>query len=332
MILLEILEMTTDMQTSYRIIKLTFCGPSDVQKELSIAREVVTEWNIQHGDALATMIKFQHWNTDSTPDMSERGQAVINRQLIDESEIVVAVFWGRFGTPTIFAGSGTEEEIRRSMARDTRVLLYFSLLEAVRAPQNSLQSEKVKAFRQEMFDAGLAATFQNRKAFERDFRTHLAKAIHELLAANKPTQRTGSTAARNKTQQKIVGDGNIQVGGNLSITVRTPAKEVSKYPKNSIGADADMTNYIEYLCDLWVKYMSPVEPNPDAAWARIGKSIKTKFRLRKKTRNHLSAGRFNDLVDFLVGEKLSATPVGKKHLRNGTKICRTFEEFCHGEM
>lgn len=84
-----------------------------------------------------------------------------------------------------------------------------------------------------------------------------------------------------------------------------------------------MTNYIEYLCDLYVKFIRPVEPDENSSWAKLGKHIKTKFHLKKRTRNHLSAERFWDLVDFLVNEKLAQTPVGRKHLREGKKLCRT---------
>lgn len=69
-------------------------------------------------------------------------------------------------------------------------------------------------------------------------------------------------------------------------------------------------------------------PDGNDRWIRIGTAIKRKFRLKKRTRSHLSAERFNDLVCFLH-EKLAETPAGKRHLRNGTKMCRTFEEFRH---
>ena len=78
--------------------------------------------------------------------------------------------------------------------------------------------------------------------------------------------------------------------------------------------------------------MLPIEPNEGVSWGKIGKHIKSKFHLKKKTRNHLSAERFPDLVDYLIREKLARTPVGAKHLRQGTKLCRTFEEFRHGAM
>jgi hypothetical protein len=156
-----------------------------------------------------------------------------------------------------------------------------------------------------------------------------------------------------RTRKTKIGTGDITVAGGVQssashggvsvaigganqapIQIRMPALKPSRipYPANSIGADANMTNYIEYLCELYVKYMRPIEPNEDASWAKLGKHIKTKFHLKKKTRNHLSAERFWDLVNFLINEKLALTPVGRKHLRLGNKLCRTFEEFRPGAM
>jgi len=106
----------------------------------------------------------------------------------------------------------------------------------------------------------------------------------------------------------------------------------TNYPANSIGADANMTNYVEYLCQLYVDYMSPTGQSERERWGRLGRAIKTKFRLRKRTRNHLAAERFPDLVNYLIFEKIAETPVGKKHFARGTKLCRSFEEFRHGVM
>lgn len=128
----------------------------------------------------------------------------------------------------------------------------------------------------------------------------------------------------------------VAIGGDNHgyITINPPRKgknETRGYPANSIGADANLTNYIEYLCGLYVEYMSQLE-SEGTSWAKIGKHIKTKFRLKKRTRHHLSVERFYDLVDYLVNDKLANTPVGKKHLKAGTKLCRTYEEFRFGHM
>ena len=125
-----------------------------------------------------------------------------------------------------------------------------------------------------------------------------------------------------------VGGDNV---GSINVNSR-PRDRSNRYPANSIGADANMTNYVEYLCQLYVDYMQPTGIAVAELWARLGKSIKSRFRLRKRTRNHLSAERFSDLVNYLINEKIAGTPVGKKHLLRGTKLCRSFDEFRRAPM
>lgn len=119
-----------------------------------------------------------------------------------------------------------------------------------------------------------------------------------------------------------VGDHNK---GNITITQKAPRKsEFSRYPQNSIGADANLAGYIDYLFGLAVEYWSGVEAmNP----GRLGKKIKVRFSLKSRTRHHLAVERFPDLVDFIITQMLRPSPVGRRHERNGTKLYSTFEEW-----
>ena len=82
----------TCMTTELSLVKLVFCGPSDVEKEIVIGKEVVEHWNQRHGEARGLWVKHHHWQTDTYPDLSDRAQNIPNRQLIDKSKILVAVF------------------------------------------------------------------------------------------------------------------------------------------------------------------------------------------------------------------------------------------------
>lgn len=107
-----------------------------------------------------------------------------------------------------------------------------------------------------------------------------------------------------------------------------PKAPKSKYPANSIGADANLGGYVDYLFDRAIDYWKGVEAmNP----GRLGRKIKTRFRLgAKRTRLHLGVQHFHELVDFIITDMLANSPVGKRHRRNGTKLCATFEEWCGG--
>ena len=138
-----------------------------------------------------------------------------------------------------------------------------------------------------------------------------------LIEHFKPKRKTTASAGDSGVAVAVGGDNH----GN--ITINQPKTKV-RYPTNSIGADANLCGYIDYLFGLAVDYWKGVDAmNP----GRLGKKIKTKFRLKQRTRNHLSVDRFEELVEFIIEGMLKPSPVGKRHGRAGTKLCRTFEEF-----
>ena len=128
----------------------------------------------------------------------------------------------------------------------------------------------------------------------------------------------------------------VSIGGanTAPININVPPSPRSNqkgHRPGSIGADADMANYIDYLCDLYVKYMSSIDKDEGRLRGKIGNHIKSKFRLRSRTRNDLSAGLFKDLVDYIIEKKLKNTPVGRKHTRIGTSICSSFDDYRKGK-
>jgi hypothetical protein len=49
------------------LVKLSFCGPSNVMEEITIAQAVVQQWSLRHGEARGFWISHQHWSSDSHP-------------------------------------------------------------------------------------------------------------------------------------------------------------------------------------------------------------------------------------------------------------------------
>jgi len=68
-----------------------------------------------------------------------------------------------------------------------------------------------------------------------------------------------------------------------------------------------MCGYIDYLFGLGVDYWMGVDAmNP----GRLGMMIKNRFRLKAKTRNHISVDRFQELAEFIVNNILAPSPAG----------------------
>lgn len=161
------------------------------------------------------------------------------------------------------------------------------------------------------------------KKAEIEISEKIKRQIKALIESQKPKRRTSASATDSSVAVAIGGDNFGPITIKNSTNSKTPK---SKYPNNSIGSDANLSGYVEYLVDLANKYWANV---PEMTPGRIGKKIKTKFRLEKRTRLHLGTQRFDELVDFLIVKILYPSPVGKMHRRRGTKVCRTFEEWCH---
>jgi hypothetical protein len=56
----KIVKITADMNHKSKIIKVTLCGPGDVEKEIKIAREVIDKWNQTHWESTGWGLKTQH--------------------------------------------------------------------------------------------------------------------------------------------------------------------------------------------------------------------------------------------------------------------------------
>ncbi len=200
------------MKNKLKIIKVTLCGPSDVSEEIKIASEVIHEWNQTQWETTGYGLKTQHWNTDAIPTMAERGQAAINHQLIDDSGIVVAIFWTRMGTPTGLAASGTEEEITRAIHREIPVMVYFSNLEAPGHHEDKTQAEKLAAFRTRTMNSGLPFTFSSKRQFRKMFEDHLKAAILKII--NDTKKKAKPQKSQKTIVQKATGNSNYQIAGD----------------------------------------------------------------------------------------------------------------------
>ena len=107
----------------YRCLMIS---PSDVEAERNAVSQVIELWNAQVGSALDARIHLFRWETHAVPDASGPPQQVLNRQIVDECDFGIAIFWARLGSPTTTHLSGSIEEIDRLRERGARVLVYFS--------------------------------------------------------------------------------------------------------------------------------------------------------------------------------------------------------------
>lgn len=107
---------------------LLLSAPSDVPVEhLAIIRQVLTQWNVSSGRPSGTAVLPLSWSDHAVSEYGERPQGIINKQLVDEADVLAAVFSDRLGTPTGEAGSDTVEEIQRMVDVEKQVSALLNL-------------------------------------------------------------------------------------------------------------------------------------------------------------------------------------------------------------
>jgi hypothetical protein len=97
-------------------------------KEIRIAaRDVCHELMALQTEQSRMLLEPVLWETDAVPDFSAGSdpQDKLNRQLVEPSDILVAIFWSRLGAATADAPSGTVSEINRFLKLGRPVLTYL---------------------------------------------------------------------------------------------------------------------------------------------------------------------------------------------------------------
>jgi hypothetical protein len=136
-------------------------SPGDVDQERSAVVEAIDRWNALVGAALDARVHLVRWETHGVPDASAPPQEVLNRQIVDECDFGIAVFWTRIGTATTTHPSGSIEEIERLRERGARVLVYVS---SAPIPQDRLkddQFQRLSEFKGRLQQESLLGSYQD---------------------------------------------------------------------------------------------------------------------------------------------------------------------------
>ena len=108
------------------VLKVLISAPGDTDDEVAAVKESLHGWNGSRAEAAQVILLPRHWKSDAVPRLgSGSGQGVINEQLVDDADIVLALFDSRLGQATAAAVSGTAEEIKRAVDAGKHVHVWF---------------------------------------------------------------------------------------------------------------------------------------------------------------------------------------------------------------
>lgn len=180
------------MAKTHTILQVFLASPSDVTDERTLLADVVSEFNNTWGKNKGVMLELLKWETHSQPGFGADAQDVINKQIGDEYDIFIGIMWGRFGSPTLRAGSGTEEEFNRAFARladssnNIQIMFYFKDAGIPPSQIDAVQLQKVQEFKKKISSdyGGLYHSFESAEQFQTSVRMHLSTVVQNWLDAD----------------------------------------------------------------------------------------------------------------------------------------------------
>jgi diguanylate cyclase (GGDEF)-like protein len=188
------------MANTFTKLSIFIASPGDVTEERECLKRVVEELNQGVAKANNLILEAVRWETHAWPAIGDDVQDVINHQ-IPIPDVFIGVLWKRFGTPTLRADSGTEEEFNRvfeSWRRHQRpnILFYFSRRPYFPSSAQELsQIERVLQFRLRLQEQGvLYWEYEDPGEFEGNLRAHLTNVILDRFDKAVGDQKGGDVA------------------------------------------------------------------------------------------------------------------------------------------
>lgn len=158
-------------------------SPSDATDERQAITEAILRWNAINR-AKSIFIEPVKWESHATPGLEGRPQGMINEELVPISDILVAAFRSRAGSPTGKEVSGTIEEIREFMRLGKYVVLYFYEGEVSIGNVDPDQLKTINEFRKEIQQHGLTASYKNINELREHIICHLTRIVDKLAWSN----------------------------------------------------------------------------------------------------------------------------------------------------
>lgn len=185
---------------SSQILRIVVASPNDVKIEREIVEEVAEELNRGIAAVFGLRLEVIRWETDAFPGFHRQGpQALIDTRLrIEDSDLLVGIFWKRIGTPIHRANSGTEHEFQiayqswKTTGRP-QIMVYFN--QKPYMPSSKAETDqqgRVFEFKDTFPEEGLWWPYKGKFQFEKSVRNHLTQFILHRATLESAEAKSGS--------------------------------------------------------------------------------------------------------------------------------------------
>jgi len=175
-------------KSQVRILRVVVASPGDVQPERELLPTVIDEVNRGVAADRGLRLELSRWETDAHPGFHAEGpQGLIDPILnITDCDLLIGIFWKRFGTPTADGKTGTQHEFKFAHKAwqekgSPQIFTYFN--QKAYAPKSKAEAEQwgqVLEFKEKFPKEGLWWPYKGKAQFETLIRNHFVNYIRNL--------------------------------------------------------------------------------------------------------------------------------------------------------
>lgn len=190
-------------EISMKKCTILLSAPSDMNTYIKNIKNALGCFNGDFADKYGIYFVQKNWKESTYPSFGEEAQTTINKQIVDNCDMIVALFGTRLGTPTKDHESGTIEEIIKIHNAGGNVLTYFFTGKAQVTNIDTEQLNKLRDFKATY--SGLYKEFISGKDLENKLLISLKLLAKELT--KKEVGKLTLASFYNKKQEKKLSFG-----------------------------------------------------------------------------------------------------------------------------
>lgn len=166
------------------VYRIMVASPSDIQEEIKVAFNVLNHWNDLHSEKSRMVLLPLHWSISSYPAAGNHPQKLLDKQVVEKSDLLVCVFGAKLGTPTDTEISGTVEEIKEHRKAGKDVMVFFKLSIDNITSVDLEQLQKIKDFKETIKNDVLWCDFSDANDFEQKLSDKLQLYVNDHWLGN----------------------------------------------------------------------------------------------------------------------------------------------------
>lgn len=160
--------------------------PSDIEAEVEIAKDIILKWSCMNAEARGIVVLPLHWKDNAYPGYGMHPQKMLDKQLVDKSDMLVCIFGSKIGTATDTSDSGSIEEIEEHIKGGKPVMIF--LKQNVNISTISLeQLQKLQEFKARIQNQAMWCEYIDIESFEKVFSEKLTLFLNDHWYRQEPT-------------------------------------------------------------------------------------------------------------------------------------------------